>query len=57
MSPSKAFLPAEAGAAGGGGGGGGGAGDPGTPRGSYTVTVTATSGALTHTASFKLNVQ
>jgi len=41
----------------GGGGGGGGAGDPGTPRGSYTVTVTATSGALTHTASFKLNVQ
>ena len=30
--------------------GGGGGGHPGTPAGSYTVTVTATAGSLTHTA-------
>src|SRR5205809_1954424 len=42
---------------GGGGGGGGGGGDPGTPRGSYTVVVTATGGALSHTVNFTLNVQ
>jgi len=40
-----------------GGGGGGGGGDPGTPRGSYTVVVTATAGALSHTVNFTLNVQ
>jgi hypothetical protein len=44
-------------ACGGGGGGGGGGGQPGTPPGNYTVTVTATSGALTHTASVALTVQ
>jgi hypothetical protein len=41
----------------GGGGGGGGGGQPGTPPGSYTVTVTAKSGALTQTASAALTVQ
>jgi hypothetical protein len=41
----------------GGGGGGGGGGQPGTPPGSYTVTVTARSGSLTHTASVALTVQ
>jgi trimeric autotransporter adhesin len=40
-----------------GGGGGGGVTDPGTPVGTYTVTVTAASGSLTHTASFQLVVQ
>jgi len=39
------------------GGGSGGRLDPGTPRGTYTVTVTANSGTLMHTASFTLNVQ
>jgi hypothetical protein len=38
-------------------GGGGGTTDPGTPKGTYTVTVTATSGSLTHTPSFQLIVQ
>ena len=42
---------------GGGGGGGGGNTDPGTPKGRYTITVTATSGSLTHSASFQLIVQ
>lgn len=41
----------------GGGGGGGGTTDPGTPTGTYTVTVTATSGSLTHTTQFSLTVQ
>lgn len=40
-----------------GGSGGGGSHDPGTAVGSYTVTVTASSGPLSHTTSFKLNVQ
>jgi hypothetical protein len=48
-------------ACGGGGGGGGGQTDPGTPRGSYPITVTATSGtgsgAITHSANFTLVVQ
>jgi len=35
----------------GGGGGGGGGGTAATPSGPYTVTVTATSGSLTHTVS------
>jgi hypothetical protein len=43
------------------GGGGGGHTDPGTPPGSYTITVTGTSvsgaSALTHTTSFTLVVQ
>jgi hypothetical protein len=42
-------------------GGGGGTGvnttDPGTPTGSYTITVTATSGTLSHNAQFTLVVQ
>jgi hypothetical protein len=46
---------------GGGGGGGGPKTDPGTPAGSYTITVTGTSGtggsAITHTTSFTLVVQ
>jgi len=40
-----------------GGGGGGGGGSPGTPSGAYTVTVTGTSGSLSHTASVTVNVQ
>jgi Pro-kumamolisin, activation domain/Bacterial Ig-like domain (group 3) len=41
----------------GGGGGGGGLTDPGTPSGRYPITVTATSGSITHTATFTLIVQ
>src|SRR5262249_3078661 len=32
------------------GGGGGGSGSPGTPPGTYSITITATSGSVTHTA-------
>ena len=39
------------------GGGGGSTTDPGTPVGNYPVTITATSGSLTHTATFQLVVQ
>jgi trimeric autotransporter adhesin len=48
---------------GGGGGGstspapGGGSGTNGTPKGTYTLTVTATSGSLTHTTQVVLTVQ
>ena len=45
------------GCGGGGGGGGGGNTDPGTPPGSYTITVTGTSGSYTHSTSFTLVVQ
>ena len=48
------FLPA---CGGGSSGGGGGGGNPGTPIGNYTVTVTATSGSLTHNTTFMLVVQ
>jgi hypothetical protein len=44
----------------GGGGGGGGGGvttDPGTPAGTYAITVTGTSGTITHTVTFQLVVQ
>src|SRR5207253_1098109 len=49
------FTPGSAGS-GRGGGGGGGAGQPGTPTGNYTITATATSGSLTHTAQVSLTV-
>jgi hypothetical protein len=39
------------------GGGGGGPTDPGTPVGNSVVTITATSGSLSHTTTFTLNVQ
>ena len=45
------------GTGGGGGGGGGGTTDPGTPTGSYTVTLTATSGSLSHSFNFMLIVE
>ena len=54
-------LPSCGGGSNSGGDAGGGGGslptDPGTPVGTYTVTVTATSGSLTHTANFQLIVQ
>jgi hypothetical protein len=40
----------------GSGNGSGSGGNPGTPADSYTVTVTAISGSLTHTASVTLTV-
>ncbi len=42
---------------GGGGGGGGTTHNAGTPTGSYTLTITASFGALTHKATVTLNVQ
>lgn len=42
---------------GGGGNGGGGAGNPGTTPGTYTITVTGTSGAITQTGTVSLTVQ
>jgi hypothetical protein len=40
-----------------GGGSNGGKSDPGTPTGSYTITVNATSGSTTVASSFQLTVQ
>jgi subtilase family serine protease len=57
------FIGAGCGGSGGssGGGGGGGSTDPGTPMGTYPVTITATAGsgssAITHTISLTLIVQ
>ena len=54
-----AFLISIAGCGGGSssGGGGGGNTDPGTPVGTSTIVVTATSGTISHTTTFTLNVQ
>ena len=41
----------------GGGGGGGGFNDPGTPKGTYTITVTGTSASISHSTTFTLIVQ
>jgi len=41
----------------GGGGGGGTQHNPGTPPGTYTVALTATSGSITHQSTITLNVQ
>ncbi|HEY7097447.1 MAG TPA: Ig-like domain repeat protein [Terriglobales bacterium] len=51
------FVIPSCGGGGGDAGGGGGVSDPGTPKGTYTVTVTATSGSLTHTTTFTLTVK
>ena len=45
------------GGSGGGGGGGGGGGNAGTTPGTYTVTVTGTSGAITESGAVTLTVQ
>lgn len=42
---------------GGSGGGGGGGGNPGTPAGSFNVTITGTSGSLVHPVNLSLTVQ
>jgi hypothetical protein len=56
------FIGSSCGGGGGGGGvGGGGGGNPGTPLGTYPITITAVSGsgtsAITHTITFNLVVQ
>jgi hypothetical protein len=52
-----ALLIAVLACSGGGGGGGTPQTDPGTPAGSYVITVTAVSGAITHATTFTLQVQ
>lgn len=37
-------------------GGGGGTGNPGTPKGTYNITVTATCGSVTHSGQATLTV-
>jgi hypothetical protein len=49
------ILPACGGGSSSGGGGGG--GHPGTPAGTYNVTVTGTAGSLTHATTVSLIVQ
>jgi hypothetical protein len=45
------------GCGGSGGSGGGATTDPGTPAGSYTVTITGTSGSVSHTTTLNLTIQ
>jgi len=44
-------------ACGGGGGGGGGGGNPGTPAGTYMLTITATTSNLSHSTTVELTVR
>jgi hypothetical protein len=39
------------------GGGGGGSGNPGTQRGTYNITVTATCGSVSHSGQMSLTVK
>lgn len=50
------FVGGALGCSGGGSGGGGGGGNAGTTPGSYTITVTATSGSITETGTISLTV-
>jgi hypothetical protein len=52
-----AFVGCGGGASSGGGGGGGGSSNPGTPAGNYILTVTGTSGNVTHSVQINVNVQ
>ena len=54
---SLAGLAAACGGGGSSGGGGGGGGNPGTPPGTYMITVTATSGNVMHSTNYSLTVQ
>ena len=56
--PSIVLVAAVFGGCGGGGsGGGGGTTDPGTPAGTYSVSVTASGGSISHTANVSVTVQ